>query len=166
MLFIFISIFSVSIVLLISLKFLQKRFDPFEVFILFLFNSYQCQNFFYLLSSPYDRLRVVEEHLPFWIVRLQYGIIFPALLMWVMYSLRGDQKLSIKITISFSWVIGGVLIEKMFLVLGILESHSKSWYPSIDFVLGMFVLSICVLFMELLPPILRKEKVIRDEQNI
>ncbi|MBS8266437.1 hypothetical protein DYI25_18615 [Mesobacillus boroniphilus] len=160
MLFIFISFFSISLILLISLKFLQKRFDPFEIFILFMFNSYQCQNFFYLLSSPYDRLRVVEEHLPFWTVRLQYGIIFPALLMWVMYALRSDLKFSIKIMICFSWVAGGVLIEKILLLIGVLASHSKSWYPSIDFVMSMIVLSICILFMELLPPILRKEKVI------
>lgn len=166
MLFIFMSIFSIALVLLFSLRFLQKRFDSFEIFILFLFNSYQCQNFFYLLSSPYERLKVVEEHLPFWSVRMQYGIILPTLLMWVMYALRSDLKFPTKLLVCFAWVTGGVLIEKIMLQIGVLASHTKSWYPSIDFVSFMFILLICILFMELLPPILRKEKVIRDERNI
>lgn len=153
----------ISILLLLSLKFLKKNFDTFEIFILFMFTSYNCQNFFYLLSSPYKRLRVVEEHVPFWTARLQYGIIFPILLMWVMYALRSNLQLSKKIMICFSWVTGGVLIEKILLLLGVLVSKSESWYPSIDFVLAMIVLSISIYFMEILRPLLRKEMVLRDE---
>ncbi|WP_246941650.1 hypothetical protein [Bacillus pinisoli] len=131
-----------------------------------MFTSYNCQNFFYLLSSPYQRLRVVEEHLPFWSVRLQYGIIFPILLLWVMYALRTEIKLSLKITVCFSWVAGGVLIEKILLLLGVLVSNSESWYPSIDFVLAMIVLVISITFMEILRPLLKKEKVLTDDGDI
>lgn len=119
-----------------------------------------------MLSSPYERLRVVEEHLPFWSVRLQYGVIFPVLLMWVLYFLRGSHLLSAKVSICFLWVAGGVLVEKLLLVIGVLESKAESWYPSIDFVLAMIVLSCSIYFLEILPGILRKEKMIKHEEDI
>ncbi|MGG3560547.1 hypothetical protein ABES03_02700 [Neobacillus rhizosphaerae] len=166
MVIIFLLLLVLSILSLLSLWSLKKRFDPFEAFILFMFSSYWCQNFFYLLSSPYQRLRVVEMHLPFWSARLQYGIIFPVLLMWVLYVLRGNHRLSVKIVACFSWVAGGVFIEKLLLVVGVLVSKSKSWYPSIDFILAMIVLYTCIFFMEKLPPILRREMVLRDEGDL
>lgn len=162
----FLFILLISILLFFSLKFLKGRFDSFEIFIYFLFTSYLCQIFFYLLSSPYQRLRVVEEHLPFWTTRLLYGMAFPILLMWVMYYMRGNMRFSVKITLCFSWVVFGVFIEKILLVIGVLESNSKSWYPSIDLVLGMVVLSVSIYFLEILPPVLRREKVIQDEADI
>lgn len=163
---IFIILTFISILLLFSLKFLKKRFDPFEIFFLFMFTSYNSQNFFYLLSSPYKHLRVVEKHLPFWSARIQYGIILPIILLWVMYVLRGNQKLSLKITICLTWILGGVLMDKLLLLIGVLESHSKTWYPSVDLFLGMFVLSTSIYFMEILPQILRREKVIQDEGDV
>jgi hypothetical protein len=153
----------ISILLLFSLKYIMKRFDSFEVFILLMFTSYNSQNFFYLLSSPYRHLRVVEEHIPFWSARFNYGIILPVLLLWVMYVLRGNKKLSVKITVCFLWIIGGVLMDKLFLIIGVLESQSKSWHPEVDLVLAMVVLSTSIYFMEILKKILLREKVIRDE---
>ena len=97
---------------------------------------------------------------------MQFGIIFPVLLLWVMYAVRGKMTLSRKLFTCFSWVVGGILIEKLLLVIGVLESKSESWYPSIDLVLSMIVLVTSIFFMEILPPILKKEKVIRDEGNI
>jgi hypothetical protein len=166
MVIIFLLLLVLSSLSLFSLWSLKKRFDPFEIFILFMFASYWCQNFFYLLSSPYQRLRVVEDHLPFWSARLQYGIIFPVLIMWVLYVLRGPYRLSLKILACFAWVLGGVFTEKLLLLVGVLVSKGKSWYPSIDFVLGMIVLYCCIYFMEKLSPILRREMVLRNEGDL
>lgn len=163
---IFLLLLIISGLALLSLRFLKKRFDQFEVFILFMFSSYWCQNFFYLLSSPYQRLRVVEEHLPFWSTRLQYGIIFPVLILWVLYVLRGPYRMSFKILTCFAWVAGGVFVEKLLLLFGVLVSKSENWYPSIDFVLAMIVLYCCVYFMEKLPPILRREMVLRHDGDL
>lgn len=153
----------IAFLLLISMKSMRKHFDSLELFIFFMFTSVLCQQFFYMLSSPYQRLRVVEEHLPFWAVRLQYGVNFPILLMWVLYFLRGRNKLSLKMGVCFSWVIGGVVLEKIMLTIGVLTSKSKYWYPQIDIVLAMIVLIISVHFMEVVTPILRKEKMINHE---
>jgi hypothetical protein len=154
---------SLSALLLVSLRRLKHRFDPLEIVLHFLFTSYICQQFFFMLSSPYERLRVVEEYVPFWAVRMQYGIIFPVLLMWVLYFMRGSHALSAKVGMCFLWVAGGVGIEKMLLLTGILKSGGKSWYPSIDFVFSMIVLVCSLLFFENLPHILRKEKMMNDE---
>jgi hypothetical protein len=161
MLIVFITIIFISILLLFSLKYLKKRFDPFEIFLLLMFTSYLNQTFFYLLSSPYDFLRVVEEHLPFWSTRLHYGVILPVLLLWVMYGLRGKLKLSLKVIFCLSWITGRVLMNKILLILGVLESKSESWRPEVIFFVGMIVLSLSIYFMEILSKVLRREKVIR-----
>ncbi len=156
----------ISIWLLVSLKLLKKRFDSIEIFLLFMFNSYNGQNFFYLLSSPYQHLRVVENHLPFWSARVHYGIVLPVLLMWVMYVLKGTGKLSLKISLCILWIVAGVLMDKMLLVIGVLESKGKDWYPSVDMVIAMTVLCTGIYFMDILPSILRREKVIKGEGDI
>ncbi|SHT60567.1 Uncharacterised protein [Mycobacteroides abscessus subsp. abscessus] len=166
MLLVIIILAFISILLLVSLKRLQKRFDPIEIFLLFMFNSYNGQNFFYLLSSPYQHLRVVEKHLPFWSARIHYGIVLPVLLMWVMYVLRGSGKLSLKISLCILWIIAGVLMDKMLLVVGVLESKGGAWYPSVDMVIAMIVLCTGIYFMDILPSILRREKVIKGEGDI
>jgi hypothetical protein len=166
MLIVFITIIFISILLLFSLKYLKKRFDPFEIFLLFMFTSYSSQTFFYLSTSPYDFLRVVEKNLPFWSTRLQFGVILPVLLLWVMYALRGQLKLSFKIIICLSWITGRVLMNKLLLILGVLESKSESWRPEVTFVLGMIILSSSIYFMEILSKVLQREKVIQDEGDI
>jgi hypothetical protein len=133
--------------------------DIFEIVILFMFTSYSIQMLFYTLSSPYERFRVVEEHLPFWAIRIQYGIIFPILLIWVLYFIRGNHPLSFKFFISFIWVVGVVLMERILLEMGLMESNSESWYPSIELVVAMFNLLISTKFMEFLQVILKKENI-------
>lgn len=155
----FCSILFLSIVLLLSLKHCRKKMDIFEMVILFMFTSYSIQMLFYTLSSPYERFRVVEEHLPFWAIRIQYGVIFPVLLIWVLYFLRCNHSLSFKLFISFTWVVGVVLMERILLEMGLMESKSESWYPSIELVVAMLNLIISTKFMELLQVILKKENI-------
>lgn len=77
--------------------------------------------------------------------------------------LRGKYKLAAKIGVCFCWVTGGVAIEKLMIIMGVLTSKSKYWYPQIDIVLAMIVLMSSVYFMEILTPILKKEKMIDYE---
>jgi hypothetical protein len=161
MLFKFISFIMIALILLfVSIKLLKKRFDSFEIFIYFLFTSYWCQQFFYFISSPYNRLRVVEEHLPFWTARIQFGIISPLFLLGVLYFFRGNHNLSKKIMICFVWVVSEVLIRKFLLLIGILESNSKDWYPDVALVVNMVVISSSIYIIEIFYSILLKEKMI------
>lgn len=150
----------VAILLLISLKWIKKRFDILELFLLYMFTSVLCQQFFYVFSSPYHMIKIVEEYLPFWAGRIQYSFSFPILLMWVLYFLKGNNKLSVKIGVCLCWVTGGVLVEKIMLLLGILTTEGGKWYPYIDMVMAMIVLVSSIYFMEIMSPILKKEKMI------
>jgi hypothetical protein len=147
--------------LLISLKWMKKRFDILELFLLYMFTSVFCQQFFYVFASPYPMINVVEEYLPFLAARIQYSVSFPILLMWVLYYLKGNNRLSIRIGVCFCWVTGGVLMEKIMLLLGILTTKEGLWRPYIDMVMAMIVLVLSVYFMEIMHPILKKEKMVR-----
>lgn len=150
----------VSVVLLTTLPLLKKWFINIEIFLLFLFTSYFCQNTFYLLSSPYDRISVVQEHFPFWTVRLQYGIVFAVTLMWVMAAYRSKASLIMKLSVTFAWMLLGILAEKLYLEIGVLRSDSVSWYPSLDLFFEMLVILITLSFVNFAHKVLRKERVI------
>ncbi|KAA0549910.1 hypothetical protein FZW96_00740 [Bacillus sp. BGMRC 2118] len=143
-----------------SLTHIKRWFTKIEILLLFLFTSYFCQNMFYTITSPYDRLRVVEEHLPFWSVRLQYGVVFAITLLWVIAIYRSKSPLMIKLIATFSWIVFGILVEKSFLILGVLSTHSKSWYPSLDMFFEMLVILLTFWFSNFLRTILRKESII------
>jgi hypothetical protein len=152
LLFIFLLALIISGLLIFTIPKLKGKFKSVEIFLLFLFTSNFCQSFFYILTSPYKRIIVVTEHLPFWTVRLEYGVILPITLMWVMYVYRSRSTIF--------WIIFGILIEKLFLILGVLDSQSDSWYPSLEMFFAMVVVLLTVWFVQFSRDILRKEKVI------
>ncbi|QPC47889.1 hypothetical protein [Mangrovibacillus cuniculi] len=156
----FFVILILSILLFFTFFSMRRWFKPIEIFLLFLFTSYLCQHLFYTLSSPYDRLRVVEDHLPFWTVRLQYGVVFAITLLWLMVIYRLNWTLFRKLTATFAWILFWVIVEKTFLILGVLESQSISWYPSLDMFFSMLVILLTLFFTNLLQQVLRKERII------
>lgn len=146
--------------LFFTLPLMRKWFKSIEIFLLFLFTSYFCQHMFYQISSPYDRLRVTEEHFSFWTVRLQYGVIFAISLMWLMTVYRSQSTLMSKLTTTFSWIIFGVLVEKIFLIIGVLHSNSSSWYPSLDMFFEMLVILFTLFFTNFINRTLMKDGII------
>ncbi|WP_456271006.1 hypothetical protein [Bacillus sp. AK031] len=156
----FIVVIIISVLLIFTLPLQRKWFATIEIFLLFMFTSYFCQNMFYTTSSPYDRISVVTEHIPFWIVRLQYGAIFAVTLMWLMALYRSKASLLLQLTGTFSWVAFGITVEKTFLLIGVLRTDSKSWYPSLDMFFEMMVIILTLYFMNFLLGILRKEKIV------
>jgi hypothetical protein len=149
-----------SIIILFTIPLLRKWFHPIEIFILFMFTSYICQNMFYTISSPYDRISVVPEHFPFWTVRLQYGVVFATTLLWLMTAYRTDWTLLRKLSVTFAWIIFRIVVEKLFLTLGVLKSDSISWYPSLDMFFEMISILLTLSFTNFLNTVLRKENII------
>lgn len=149
-----------SILLVCSLPQLKRWFSKIEIFLLLLFTSYFCQNMFYAISSPYPRITVVEKHIPFWTVRFQYGVIFAITLIWVIAVYRSEATLMKKLVVTFSWIIFGILVEKAFLLLGVLTSESKSWYPSLDMFFEMLVILITYWFSNFLHQTLKRERIL------
>jgi hypothetical protein len=150
----------ISGLLVWTLPLLQKWFTKIEIFLLFLFTSYFCQHMFYFISSPFDRITVVPEHFPFWTVRLQYGVIFAITLIWLMAVYRSQATLFKKLLATFSWIVFGVTVEKIFLLIGVLRSDSKSWYPSLDMFFEMVVILITLSFTRYLHDTLKRERII------
>jgi hypothetical protein len=150
----------ISGLMVLTLPLLQKWFTKIEIFLLFLFTSYFCQHMFYFISSPFARITVVTKHFPFWTVRLQYGVVFAITLLWVMAVYMSTATLFKKLLATFSWIIFGVLVEKLFLLIGVLRSDSKSWYPSLDMFFEMFVILITLSFTRYLHDTLKRERII------
>jgi hypothetical protein len=150
----------ISGLLVWTLSLLQKWFTKIEIFLLFLFTSYFCQHMFYFFSSAFDRLRVVPEHFPFWTVRLQYGVIFAITLLWVMAVYMSHATLFKKLLATFSWIMFGVFVEKIFIWVGVLRSDSKSWYPSLEMFFEMGVILITLSFTRYLHDTLKRERII------
>lgn len=156
----FFIILAISVSLILTVPLLQKWFTKIEIFILFMFTSYFCQNMFYTISSPYDRISVVAEHFPFWTVRLQYGAVFAIVLLWLMAVYRSESTLFKKLLATFSWILFGIIVEKTFLYIGVLRSDSISWYPSLDMFFEMLVILLTLFFTNYLYGILKRERVI------
>ncbi|MEK3885092.1 hypothetical protein [Paenibacillus sp. PL2-23] len=150
-----------SVLLLFTLKRLKAWFTSIELLLAVMFASYLCQTVFYTLSSPYERLSVVEQHFPFWTVRLQYGVVLAITLMWVMACFRSRASLVHKLNCAFGWVLFVVLCEKALLMAGVLESQAASWYPSLDMTAYMLVVILMLSFTDWLRRILLKEGLMR-----
>ncbi|UII56498.1 hypothetical protein LS684_03155 [Cytobacillus spongiae] len=150
----------VSILLLLTLPRIKPWFAKIEIILLFMFTSYFCQSMFYTISSAYERLSVVTEHLPFWTVRLQYGLVFPVVLIWLLAIYRSGASLTLKLLATFGWMLFGVCVEKGFLIIGVLKSDSKSWYPSVDLFLEMIVILLSLSFSQLLAQLLKREGIL------
>ncbi|TXC81587.1 hypothetical protein FS935_22050 [Metabacillus litoralis] len=156
----FFIILTVSVSLALTLPLLQNWFTKIEIFLLFMFTSYFCQNMFYTISSPYDRISVVTEHFPFWTVRLQYGAVFAITLLWLMAVYRSKATLFKKLLATFSWILLGIIVEKTFLFIGVLRSDSITWYPSLDMFFEMLVILLTLYFSNFLYSTLKRERVI------
>jgi hypothetical protein len=156
----FFIILAISALLTLTLPLMQKWFTKIEIFLLFMFTSYFCQNMFYTISSPYHRISVVTEHFPFWTIRFQYGVVFAITLLWLMALYRSEATLFKKLMATFSWILFGIIVEKAFLYIGVLRSDSRSWYPSLDMFFEMLVILLTLFFTNYLNGILKRERVI------
>ncbi|WP_408009020.1 hypothetical protein ACJROX_01360 [Pseudalkalibacillus sp. A8] len=151
----------VTILSFSSLKYCKKRFDVLELIILFLFSSCICQTIFYKIFSAYDRLVIVESFYASFSVKLHFGMMLPSLLIWVMFVLKSKTELLTKLIVSFSWILFNVIGEKIYLLVGVLESKTPSWYPSIDLFFGMLIIPGTLFFLEKMNDVLRKDHVIQ-----
>lgn len=159
--FFFLIIILFSIVTLVLLWRLIRKKDLFEGLFLYLFCSFVCQHLNFKVFSAYDRLSVTQELFPRVISYLHFGIIFPALLVWLLYAFRYQNELIKKGMLSLLWISFDVLSKWVYLKSGILESKSESWYPTVDILISMSLIILSFLFMKQFHSILRRERVLR-----
>ncbi|WP_223699938.1 hypothetical protein [Sutcliffiella deserti] len=125
MIFAFLLIFTISILLLYSLRKIKRAYVPLELLLTFFTTSYLCQNTYYKLFSPYERLIIADSGWAKINVKLFYGVIVPVLLIGVLYLAKSKKSISFYIS-AIMWVSFIVLCEKIFLAIGILETKKVS----------------------------------------
>jgi hypothetical protein len=148
---------TLSFVLMFSIRFVKQHFDGLELTLLFLFSSYICQNTYYKLFSPYDRLSVGDSGWAKLTVIVHFGIVLPVLLIIVLVILKRTNS-SFYAVSSIAWIITIVVFEKIFLLSGILEKPNEHWYPVIDVSAAIIILIITSFVMKKIHMILKKER--------
>lgn len=150
----------VSSLFLWTLRFASKKFNKLELFILSLFASFLCQHINFKVFSAYERLHVKAELIPRIISYLHFGIIVPALLIWVLYFFRSSFSLMKRILFSISWIGYDLLAKSFYLEFNILITETKTWYPIVDVFISVIILIISIIFLGKWRAILRSERVI------
>ncbi|WP_417900339.1 hypothetical protein ABN702_08880 [Bacillus haimaensis] len=149
--------FAVSILILLFFHLYRRRFSAFELVLLFLLTSYLCQNTFYKLFSPYDRISIADSLWAKISVKLHFGVILPALLIGILYLSLSKNELSKSFSI-IGWVAFIVASERYYLSMGILERNSKNWYPVIDIVFALIVVFITFVIKKYINRLLMRER--------
>jgi hypothetical protein len=148
---------TLSFVLMFSIRFVKQHFVGLELTLLFLFSSYICQNTYYKLFSPYDRLSVGDSGWAKLTVIVHFGIVLPVLLIILLVILKRTNS-SFYAVSSIAWIITIVVFEKIFLLSGILEKPNEHWYPVIDASAAIIILIITSFVMKKIHMILKKER--------
>jgi hypothetical protein len=148
-----------SVVLLLSLRLMKRHFGVLERTLMFIFSSFICQNTYYKLFSPYDRLNISESGWAKLTVIVHFGIVLPALLIIVLYLQKSTNSIFFAVS-SIAWIIFNIIYEKVFLLSGILEKPNEHWYPIIDAAAAICILIITTIVMEEIHKLLSKERVI------
>ncbi|MCG1022520.1 hypothetical protein [Sutcliffiella horikoshii] len=148
-----------SIFLLLSLRFIKSKFEVLELTFLFLFTSYICQNTFYKLFSPYDRISIADSGWAKLTVKLHFGITLPVLLIIVLYMLK-STRFSIYVASGIGWILFVIASEKALFLSEILETQNEKWFPLIDIAAATFIFLLTHFIMKNIRILLIKEKVI------
>ncbi|KMJ57984.1 hypothetical protein AB685_14250 [Bacillus sp. LL01] len=146
-----------SVFLMLSLRYL--KFEILELTLLFLFSSYICQNTFYKLFSPYDRISIADSGWAKLTVKLHFGITLPVLLIIVLYILK-CTSFSYYVASGIGWIVIVIVSEKALLLSGILETQNEKWVPLIDIAASIFILLLTNFVWKTIHILLKKEQVI------
>ncbi len=158
--FVFLLVFFLSIVMLLTLwRFLRKE-DTFESFFLFLFCSFICQHINFKIFSAYDRLSVVQELFPRLVSYLHFGVILPVILIWILYAFRLQLTWFIKGLFTSLWIGLDILSKYFYIMMGVLESNSDSWYPTVDLGISLGIIILSSFFVRKFHSLLRKERIV------
>ncbi|MFE7062687.1 hypothetical protein ACFVAD_11095 [Sutcliffiella sp. NPDC057660] len=149
--------FAVSILILSFLHRYRRRFTAFQLVLLFLVASYLCQNTFYKLFSPYDRISITDNLWAKISIKLHFGVILPVLLIGIIFMSRSNNKLTISFSI-LGWAAFIVASEKYYLFSGILKKNGENWFPQIDFIFALIVIFMTFVIKKYLYRLLMRER--------
>lgn len=149
--------FALSILIVFFFHLFRRRFSAFQLVLLFLLTSYLCQNTYYKLFSPYDRISISDSLWAKISIKLHFGVILPTLLIGILYLSLSKNKLTKSFSI-LGWAAFIVVSERFYLSMGIMEQKGEHWYPVIDFVFAFFVVYITFVIKKYLNRLLMRER--------
>lgn len=149
--------FAVSILILFFFHLYRRRFSAFQLVLLFLLTSYLCQNTYYKLFSPYDRISISDSIWAKISIKLHFGVILPVLLMGIIYLSLSKNSLTKSFSI-LGWVAFIVASEKFYFSMGILELKGEHWYPVTDIVFAFIVVFTTFVIKKYLNRLLMRER--------
>lgn len=147
-----------SLSLLFSLKYCFKEFDKLELIGLFFFYSGMNQQIFYFFSSTFKFVELVEEHLPLTILRMDYSIISPSLLIWTLYFIRRAEAFWEKVLYSLIWSAVVILIQRYEISLGVLMD--RNWTLQHEIIKRLVIVALAYTFMKIWHTFMKKDRVI------
>ncbi|MGD6832964.1 hypothetical protein ACQCT5_12425 [Sutcliffiella halmapala] len=148
---------AVSFLILFFFRLYRRRFTAFQLVLLFLLTSYLCQNTYYKLFSPYDRISISDSLWAKISIKLHFGIILPVLLIGIIYLSISKNALTKSFSI-IGWAAFIVASERFYLSMGIMEQKGEHWYPVIDIVFAFIVVFITFIIKKYLNRLLMRER--------
>ncbi|MGM0835287.1 MAG: hypothetical protein ACQEV7_03955 [Bacillota bacterium] len=149
--------FALSIFILLLFHLYRRRFSAFQLVLLFLLTSYLCQNTYYKLFSPYDRISIADSLWAKISIKLHFGVILPVLLIGILYLSLSKNALTTSFSI-IGWAAFIVASERFYLSMGMMEQKGEHWYPVIDIVFAFIVVFITFIIKMYLNRLLMKER--------
>ncbi|MBM7619200.1 hypothetical protein JOC95_001049 [Bacillus tianshenii] len=148
---------TVSILSLFLFHIYKRKFSTFYLMLLFLLTSYLCQNTYYKLFSPYERISIADSMWAKISIKLHFGIILPVLLIGIIFLFLSNNTF-IKISSIIAWAAFVAASEMFYLSLGVLEQKGEHWYPFIDIAFAFIVVFVTFVIKKYLKRLMMKER--------
>lgn len=147
-----------SLTLPFSLRYCLKAFDKLELTGLLIWSSCVNQQIFFFISTAYKFVDLVDKYIPYIIIRLNYGLITPSLLVWGFYLIRRTSRFWLKILIILLWTAVAISLERYEIAIGVLIDNN--WTLSHEIFKRLAIAAIVYIFMIGWQNVLKRDKVI------
>lgn len=147
-----------SLSVLLSLRYCLKTFDKLELIGLLIFCSGTKLEFFYFFSSAFKFVDLVEENTPLTILRLENGVLSPALLVWTLFLSTNTRYLWLKVTYNLIWCVITIAIQRYELTIGLMVDNN--WTVQHELISRIASVTLVYTFMIIWHKALKRDKVI------
>ncbi|WP_413306229.1 hypothetical protein AA0X95_05355 [Bacillus sp. 1P10SD] len=137
---------------------LLKLFHWYELLIIFLFIASVNSWCFNLYQSAYDTLNIVRKPKEYMIAYIQFVMLFPISLLWIVSLIRRKVSLHYIIVFFFIWCSAYILVLEFDAFLDVIKIKHSHWYPIlITFGYNITTFVLTIFFMKFLKGHLIKE---------
>ncbi|RSK28832.1 hypothetical protein EJF36_19205 [Bacillus sp. HMF5848] len=143
-----------AMISVLSLFFLARYMLTIEIMLYFFFSTIFTQNYFRLTESSFKLFDIIDKIQAYWILKLEYNIILPVLLVWATVYWNGHKYNTVAFSIIL-WISIFVGIDFVNDLAGIIDKNSQYFLYSTIF--GFLSIISLILFKHLYQKILKRE---------